>query len=228
MEKNYHYSGINGESLGPSDVQFDQDGEPIRPSFSTPIPSPSAGKNQAAVFLDESGKPPILAANGTWSVVADFRGDYWLADRSKASITDVGVSLPIEYLSADPGPSLADLRVDQLNKISAACAAAIMAGFTSSALGTPHTYPARMTDQQNLTASVLSSIYPGLAADWTTPFWCADSAGAWAYVSHTAAQIQQVGLDAKSAILAALVRKGALESQINAATTVATVEAIAW
>lgn len=188
------------------------------PANCAPSAPPQIGPNQAAQYI-----------NGAWQIVPDFRGaTYWLADRSKASITDVGVSLPIEYLSADPGPSLADLRVDQLNKISAACAAAIMAGFTSSALGAEYTYPCATTDQINLNGSVTDSYRPGIPSSWSTPFVCMDSAGVWGARAHTAAQIQQAGSDCKAHVLTQLGKKWAYGAAINAAMTPADVQAVVW
>jgi hypothetical protein len=128
----------------------------------------------------------------------------------------------------DNAADVSTAKASQTAIVSAACQDAIVAGFTSSALGAAHTYPAKPTDQQNLNASVVASILPGVAADWTTPFWCADSAGAWAYVMHTAAQIQQVGTDGKAAILACLTKNQQLAAQIDAATTVEAVQAIVW
>lgn len=111
--------------------------------------------------------------------------------------------------------------------ISNACKAEILSGFSSSALGAAHHYPAKTTDQQNLASSVLASLLP-IPADWTTPFWCADTSGVWAFRLHTAAQIQQVGQDAKAAILAAMGKNEVLQAQIAAAGSVEELEAIAW
>ncbi len=127
-----------------------------------------------------------------------------------------------------PAPSLYTVKADRSSVLSAACQAQIYAGFQSSALGAVHTYPAKDKDQSNLAASVLSSMYPGLPADWTTPFWCMDGNGVWAFVPHTAAQIQQVGVDGKAAIVSALQKNAALQAQVKAANTVADVEAVTW
>ncbi|MBD1412847.1 hypothetical protein ID145_16865 [Burkholderia contaminans] len=124
--------------------------------------------------------------------------------------------------------SLADTRAAQIAALDAACKTAIYAGFSSSALGDVHTYPAQDTDQQNLSVSVLASLMPNLPTGWTTPFWCCDSSGVWSYVPHSAAQIQQVGQDGKAAILAAIAKKAQLAAQVNAATTIAAVQAIVW
>ena len=107
--------------------------------------------------------------------------------------------------TADPFTvPLADAQAAQVGVLTAACQSAIYAGFTSSALGAAYTYPAKDTDQQNLASSVLASLMPANATGWTTPFWCADANGNWAFVNHTVAQIQQVGIDGKTAILAAM------------------------
>lgn len=127
-----------------------------------------------------------------------------------------------------PVPTLDAIKAQQTASVREACQQAIFAGFASDALGASHTYPAKATDQTNLQASVLASLLPGNAADWTTPFWCADASGAWAYVSHTAVQIQQAGRDGKAAILAALVKCQSLEAAISAATAPAQVQAVLW
>ena len=127
-----------------------------------------------------------------------------------------------------PGQSLADVQAAQIATNSSACQAAITAGFQSSALGPWYTYPAKATDQQNLNASVVASLLPGIPNTWVTPFWCEDANGTWAYVYHTAAQIQKVGQDAKGAILQLLTKNAQLQAQVMAATTIAAVQAINW
>ena len=131
-------------------------------------------------------------------------------------------------ISGPIGPTLQQAKTAQLAILSASCQAQIYAGFQSSALGTVHTYPAKDKDQSNLAASVLASMYPDLPSNWTTPFWCCDSNGVWAFVPHTSAQIQQVGVDGKVAIVSALQKNAALQAQVRAANTVADVEAVTW
>jgi len=123
---------------------------------------------------------------------------------------------------------LAQAQAAQISIITQACAAAITSGFTSSALGSAHTYPSGLTDQVNLAANVVSSLLPGLPSTWTTPQLCQDASGVWAYVAHTAAQVQQVGSDGKAAILGYLTKKANLQAEIEAATTIAAVQAIVW
>jgi len=124
--------------------------------------------------------------------------------------------------------SLQDLKSVQIKKISQDCQDSIIAGQLSSALGAEHLYPTAPIDQQNLTANFSSSLVPGLSSNWSTPQMCRDSDGVWAYRLHSAAQIQQVGIDVKAAIVAILLHKYALQSQINAATTIEAVKAVVW
>ena len=112
---------------------------------------------------------------------------------------------------------LASVQTAQAAQVSAACQAAIYAGFTSSALGAAYTYPFGDLDQTNLTGSVLLSTLPAASAPgWTIEFLCADSTGAWGYRAHTQAQIQQVGTDAANSKLANLVKNATKAAQINA------------
>lgn len=127
-----------------------------------------------------------------------------------------------------PAVGLAQIKTAQLAIVGAACAAAITGGFQSSALGVAYTYPSQQSDQANLNANVVSSLLPGLPANWTTLQICGDANGKWGYMPHTAAQIQQVGVDGKAAILGCLTKNARLQAQIAAATTVAAVQAINW
>jgi hypothetical protein len=169
--------------------------------------------------------PPVLAAHqvaqydgAAWHVVADWRGHiYWMADSGPFVITDLGIEPPAGALDAEPAPSLAKLRDDKAKALEMACAEQIVGGFQSNALGPAHTYPSKITDQMNLTASVTAGLV-NTQAGWTTPFWCCDQAGVWAWLPHTFAQIKQVGEDAMAAVLAAQAKNAGLQAQIAMAT----------
>ena len=133
-----------------------------------------------------------------------------------------------DFLSHTWGISIDAARSARAKSIDASCASQILSGFSSSALGDVHHYPAKSTDQQNLSASVLASLLPDTNAEWVTPFWCSDNSGIWGFKPHTAAQIQQVGRDAKAAILAAMGKNEVLQAQIEAAGSVEELEAIAF
>ncbi len=119
-------------------------------------------------------------------------------------------------------------RIDIAERISGECQNTILAGFKSSALGAEHLYPTKLTDQQNLASSVLSSLMPGLPEGWTTPFWCMDENGVWEFRPHSSAQIQQAGLEVKAAILACQAKNEQLQAQIAAATSIDQLEEITW
>jgi hypothetical protein len=125
-------------------------------------------------------------------------------------------------------PTLGQCRNRRAAALRAACQQEIRNGYTSTALGAPFTYPANEIDQRNMIAAVMASLLPGLPADWTTPFWCADAAGLWAMREHTAAQIQRAGADGKRVVIAAQQKLARLLGQMSAATARADVEAIAW
>lgn len=173
-------------------------------------------------YLDED-------ANAPTDSVEVSESDVMVAINLPAGSTyDFDANGAMTYTLPSDAFLLSQAKAAQTASLSKQCQQAIYAGFTSSALGAAYTYPAKDTDQQNLTASVVSSLVPGLATGWTTPFWCADANGAWAFRPHTATQIQQVGTDGKAAILAAMQKNQQLADQVNAATTVADVQAVVW
>lgn len=208
----------------------------------------------------------------------------------QACIATTGYAVANGALVAPVPPTTAQLlaaaQAAQLVTLSSACAAAIVSGFTSSALGSPYTYPSKMTDQQNLASSITASLlafrkatswapdtvfeagtlvdaggqvyacvaggpsgaaapaWPTAAGEivndggaqwqlWTTAFWCATQPAApnepvWAWVQHTALQIQQVGEDGMAAILSLQAKNALLGAEVEGAMTVAEAQAIVW
>jgi hypothetical protein len=127
-----------------------------------------------------------------------------------------------------PPVSLSDAKAAQAAAVDAACATAIVSGFTSSALGAPYAYPSKPNDQRNMIACVTASDLPGTPTGWLVPFWCADSNGNWAFRVHTAAQIQVAGQAGMTQIMSYQAKNASLQAQIAAATDIATVESIVW
>lgn len=123
---------------------------------------------------------------------------------------------------------LQEYKEAKIISLSADCRAAIMAGFESSALGEPHLYPSKETDQLNLAGSVTDSLLADLPVNWTTPFWCADLHGVWAMRPHTAEQIQQVGRVAKARILVLMQHNATLAEQVRLAPDKTAVDQIIW
>ncbi|WP_231409616.1 hypothetical protein [Ralstonia solanacearum] len=125
-----------------------------------------------------------------------------------------------------PSETLAQVVAAQIASISAACEAAIVSGFTSSALGSVHTYPSTETDQRNLLGSAFAA--QGRDSGWASPLWCTTDAGQWAFLPHSAAQVQQVNADWVD-FRDVLRRKYAnLIDQVNAATSISEVGGITW
>lgn len=166
-------------------------------------------------------------------------GVHWLSADDQANAVAQGLPLPAATWTAitadaaqailNPPPTLAQAQAAQIAALTAACAAAITGGYSSSALGAPHTYPSGTTDQINMMGSVTASTLPAASvAGWTTPFWCEDATGAWSYQNHTAAQIQQAGSDGKAWVVACQLKLAGLNAQVAAATTAAAVEAVTW
>lgn len=119
-----------------------------------------------------------------------------------------------------PPPTLDDLQAAKIAEINAACAAAIVGGFASGALGAAHHYDSELEDQLNLIGAV------GLGID--LPYRCADANGVKEFRPHTAAQLAQVAADGAAIKSAALERAAALKAQVQAAADAAAVEAVAW
>lgn len=120
--------------------------------------------------------------------------------------------------------SLRKIRVDALTTD---CAAAIVGGYVSDALGAPHTYPSKQTDQLNMMGSVTAALCPTSPADWSTP-WCADAGGVRAYRPHSAEQIRQAGSDGKAHVVVCQATLANLTAEIEAAETAEAVAAIVW
>lgn len=160
----------------------------------------------------------IELTDGQWQTCINEQGQWYV---SNGALAEVAPPSAAEQLVA--------AQAEQVALLSAACSAAIYAGFSSSALGASYSYPFKDLDQTNLNGEVSLSLLPSSqVAGWTTTFWCADSTGVWAMRAHTAAQIQQVGMDAAAAKLANVNKNIAFAEQVMSATTVAAVQAITW
>ena len=157
--------------------------------------------------------------------VIEITQDEWLACINQPGYTVVNGAL-VAPLPPTNEELLAQANALQTTKASTACASALTAGFSSSALGTAHTYPSQGDDQRNLQSAVSAAI--AAPSNWTTPIWCANSSGAWSFTAHTAAQVQQVNTDWLAHRVAMQQKYADLIARINAATSIAEVQAIDW
>lgn len=117
-----------------------------------------------------------------------------------------------------PAKSLSKAQQEQAALILATAQAAIVGGFSSSALGTATSYPGTLIDQQNINAVALVG----------GSLWCADSAGKWSFVAHTKAQAAQVQADMVAWIQAQQTKNATKQAAIASAATVSAVLAIVW
>ncbi|APQ14758.1 hypothetical protein BJP27_24000 (plasmid) [Pseudomonas oryzihabitans] len=109
-----------------------------------------------------------------------------------------------------------------------ACADAIVAGFTDSALGAPHTYGSTIEDQLNLTGTIqMGSIFAS-DSTWKGGFKCTDSEGVKAMRDHTLKQLQEVGVTFALRKQTLISRKDTLVAKAMACTTVEDVQAVTW
>lgn len=114
---------------------------------------------------------------------------------------------------------LASARTMKIAVLASACTSAITSGFSSSALGSAHNYPSMITDQTNQ-GTVASNPTGGL-------LWC-ETGSSWAFIQHTQAQAQTVVGNFATYLNSCQSRLVSLTGQVNAAATVAAVQAIGW
>jgi len=138
-------------------------------------------------------------------------------------ITDAGA---IDLLK----PTLQEGKELKILDLYKACSLHILAGFTSDALGTFHSYPLTERDQSNLNGVVTESIINTSDNAWQVPFWCADANDIWDRRIHAHAQIEQVGQAAAIHVRDAQDKLKGLVDQVNdvATDTEAKVDAIVW
>jgi hypothetical protein len=112
------------------------------------------------------------------------------------------------------------VKADKKAQLDAAYAQATQAGFTSSALGSPHVYPSTQEAQFDLVGTVILGV--------DSPFACVDGEGVKAARLHTAAQIQQVFQDGAAYKLGLYTRLQQRLAAVEAAETVSEVIAVEW
>ena len=118
-------------------------------------------------------------------------------------------------------------KLAKINELKAAASVALTSGFTSSALGSVHTYGSTSVDQTNLHSAVVAAI--GAPEGWTTLESCKAENADWAYVAHTGAQLQQVASDWNTYFNSVRSKLNSYIVAINAAdATSASIAAITW
>lgn len=111
-------------------------------------------------------------------------------------------------------------RKDAIRRIELGYASAMLSGFTSSALGTPHWYASD--------GLAMPLLVGAAAAGTDMKFECTDGTGTRLMPLHTAAQLRQVLNDGAGIAVSYKQKKRLLFGNILAATTVDAVNAITW
>jgi hypothetical protein len=124
-----------------------------------------------------------------------------------------------------PVPALADSQDTRRDELRADCTAAIVGLFSSSALGSAHTYDCRIEDQANIrmrqAASTIDAATRNIGVEFTRE-------------PHTTAQLDQVVIDMEAHIETQQAKLAGLIATVNAVDTgddeadAATIAAIVW
>lgn len=151
---------------------------------------------------------------------------------------DAGVSLvqagwlysPVTGAFSKVYPPLDEVRPQRIEYLRWQCRFAITGGFTSDALGAPHTYGSTDTAQSNLAHDVEDS--RGADATWAAPIACATDAEiknlVWPVVEHTAEQVQKVMLDFRAHRVAMQDKLRKTLADVEAASTSEAVLDLEW
>ncbi|KAG0188577.1 hypothetical protein DFQ28_004622 [Apophysomyces sp. BC1034] len=137
-------------------------------------------------FYDDVDSPaPIEAAvvaitDAEWVKAVQAQNDWRV---SGGRLTPAPAPTDAELLAAAKAAAIAALNT--------ACRDEIAAGFSSSVVGREVFYPTTETDQRNLLSSALAAAWNAGEKGRNVPLWCRQG-DTWAYVTHTAEQVQRV------------------------------------
>ena len=142
----------------------------------------------------------------------------------------------LSMLDGTVKPTLAELEAawpavkakEKNSTLNASCDAAIAGGFTSTALGTAHTYSCGLNDQTQLTAQAFDAYRNAATPLWTCWFTCKNLAGVKARREHTSAQILLVADAGKLHVATQLSNRDTKVTLVNAALTVEQINAVTW
>lgn len=217
--------GFYDESIHGSGMLEIPDLSWVRPTIQTPQDDGTGGTVMVEVPDESAIHPTITVPNPDCKIPADAVEITAVEHSALLDAQSAGRVIQADQngkpVAVDPPPpSLETVKASKTAEINAACAAAIVGGFTSSALGAPHSYDSALEDQLNLIGAV------GLGIDLT--YRCADAAGIKSFRQHTAAQLKQVATDGAAIKLAALEKAATLKAQVQVAVDAASIEAVAW
>ncbi len=115
-------------------------------------------------------------------------------------------------------------RMAKISELKLACTTSIQSGFTSSALGSPHTYDSELpTDQTNIIGAMVASL-----SGASVPFTCTDSNGYKEQKLHTSTQLQQVFQAGMQHIVINKSHYDSLKKIVEQATTLEEINGVIW
>lgn len=105
MTNIHNYDAETGAYLSTAKAGLDPlDRKPMVPANATLIAPPEAGEKEVPVWVDDA-----------WTIKPDHRGaEYWLADRSHHTVTEIGEVPPANALDEEPPKPLEELKADAL------------------------------------------------------------------------------------------------------------------
>lgn len=186
--------------------------------------------------LKEFEAAKINAARDGWDVIPYYVGYvYWTADGVRHVITEEGVVPPEDHLkqppdapAVEPVDALTQAKQDAIKNLNDACAAAIVAGFTSNATGKVYSYPSSQTDQLNLYGSATLATINQAVKGWTTDLSVCDKAGKWSYVPHTPKEVFAVVSDFSAHKAEMIDKKNQLVAEVMAAKDDEKIAEVKW
>ncbi|MDP1887947.1 hypothetical protein [Polaromonas sp.] len=148
----YLFEETTGEFLGEYAAHESplERGAFIMPVCSAPMPPPSAGAHEAAVFV-----------NGAWAITPDYRGvAYWLGG-VEGRVEALGVAPPAGSTPAKPPPALADVKTALVAHVDGAISG-IYSRFTR--------FESEYAQREAAARAFKSGGYAGDAGSWVTAF----------------------------------------------------------
>jgi hypothetical protein len=179
----------------------------------------SAGKILGAVWADSPKVELTKIPDGTTALYLDDRvhGDV-LSNLGEYTIQN---GQPV-FTPIPDAVKLADAQAAKIGELDAKCNETILAGFTSSALGSAHDYDFDYEAQQNLSGMLSLFNADATIADVT---WKTKDAGP---LTHTKEQFLQLYKDGFAHKNGHIAHYWTLKAQVQAATTVSAVQEIVW
>lgn len=217
MKTVYIYDATTREYKEPYNAQESplEPGQYIIPTDSTLTPPPTPGTNQVAVFK-----------SGAWSLVDDYRGQMIYNQSTGASqeVTTIG-PIPSGFSLNPSPPTLSEAKSNQIIIIQNAAITAEISplSFTTSAKVST-TFPMDSSAQIKYLGAYTR--YVVHAQPLPSNFYFYDSNGK--SVAFTVSDIDAFATAGFTQVETALAKEASLIAQIEAATTVAAVQAIVW